>query len=315
MTNLSKHKLRNIASYCGALTLASATPLFAHINSKGEIHLHPKVELPKKVSTEKAPDKEIPKEASPEAIIEAASKAAAETEAKENPPMDPALAKKTFSYGLGYQNGEQFGAYGFIPDDFDKEAYLTGLIASLSGEDFGKNNESYQKAMTTFQKIVTDREIALAKANEVAEKEFMEKNGKREGVITTESKLQYEILKKGTGKTYTPPADMQAPDQSTEFLVHCSGSLLDGTTIMKTPKGEPFPFNLNALPGITEALQIMPIGSKWKLYIPSALAFGQQRQGPKIEPSSTLIYELELTDIKTKPTPAPQMPGLPPLRP
>jgi len=163
--------------------------------------------------------------------------------------MDPVESKLTRSYGLGYQNGQQFGAYGFIDEDIDKEAYITGLIESMTGKEFGKDEDSFQQAMTEFQTIVTDREIALAKANEAAEKEFMEKNGKREGVITTASKLQYEILTKGTGKTYTAPAQLvdqtgaQIPDQTTEFLVNSTGTLLDGSFIMKTPEGEPFTFD------------------------------------------------------------------------
>jgi len=285
MTNLSKNKLRSFA-YLGAFTLVS--PLIAQ---------------------------EIPKEATPEAIIEAAAKAAVEAEAQKDstPPMDPAQVKESMSYGLGFQNGEQFGAYGFVAEDFDKEAYIAGLIASLSGEDFGRNDQTYEKAMSAFQKIVTEREIALAKANEATEKKFLVENGKREGVVTTKSNLQYEILTKGTGKTYTPPAALgenpQAIDTTTNFLLHCTGKLLDGTVVMKTPVGEPFPFDLNVLPGIAEALQIMPVGSKWKLFIPSSLAFGAQRQGPKIAPSSMLVYEVELTDIQTKP--APQLQGIP----
>jgi len=288
MNNLTKSKLRSFASFCGAFALVS--PLFAQ--------------------------EEVPEEATPEAIIEAISKAAAEAEAKEKevvPPMDPTLLKKSISYGFGFQQGEQFGAYGFAIEDFDKEAYITGLIASMSGKDFGQDEETYQKAMSEFQRIVADREVALAKANEAAEKKFLEENGKREGVVTTESKLQYEILTTGTGKTYkAPPADPQNPhqvDQNTKFLIHCNGKLLDGTLVMETLDDEPYLFDLNVLPGIAEALQIMPVGSKWKLYIPASLAFGPQRQGPKIQPSSMLIYELELTDIISEPTP--QLQGIP----
>ena len=285
MNVLSKNTRFTIASFCVAITLTS--PLFAQ---------------------------EIPKEATPEAIIEAVNKAAqAQAEKEATPPMDPAQLKESVSYGLGFQNGEQFGAYGFSTEDIDKEAYIMGLIASLSKQEFGQNEKTYQKAMGEFQKIVSDREVALAKINEAAEQKYMEENGKREGVITTESKLQYEILTKGTGKTYTPPAaDPQNPqqlDQTTTFLIHCNGKLLDGTLIMETLENEPFPFDLNVLPGIAEALKIMPIGSKWKLYIPSSLAFGPQRQGPKIAPSSMLIYEIELTDIQKKE--ASQFQGIP----
>lgn len=276
------NRLRTIASCIGAATLAS--PVFA----------------------QEAPV-EIPEAATPESIIQAATEAAAKAEENAAPKIAPEKVKPTMSYGLGYQNGEQFGAFGFITDDLDKDAYMKGLIDALYGKEFANDEQVYDQAMKAFEKIVTDREIVLAKANEAAEKAFMEKNGKREGVITTESMLQYEIIKKGEGEVYKASIDNSTTPL---FMIHCKGQILDETVIMETPKGEAFPFDLNVLPGIAEVLQIMPVGSKWKLYIPSALAFGQQRQGPKISPSSMLIYEIELDEIKAQPV-QPSMPNMP----
>ncbi len=267
------NKLRTIASCIGAATLTSQ--VFAQ-------------EVPV----------EIPQAATPESIIQAATEAVAKAEENAIPKIAPEKVKPTMSYGLGYQNGEQFGSFGFIADDFDKEAYIKGLIDALYGKKFANDELAYDEAMKAFEKIVTDREISLAKANEVAEKAFLEENGKREGIITTESKLQYEIITKGTGEVYKASTDNST---TPVFMIHCKGQILDETVIMETPKGEAFPFDLNVLPGIAEALQIMPVGSKWKLYIPSALAFGEQRQGPRIPPSSMLIYEIELTEIKAEP--------------
>jgi len=213
-------------------------------------------------------------------------------------------AKQSLSYGLGFQNGEQFASYGFIASDIDKVAYIKGLIDALNKKDFA-NPEDYDKAMKAFDKIIFKRETQLAKINLDKEIAFFKKNAKRPEITTTPSGLQYEILKKGTGKTYAPPqGTLNGMDNITEFIINCRGTLLDGSEFMSTPKGQPLAFNLQVIHGFAEALKIMPIGSKWKIYVPSKLAFGQQRQGAKIAPNSTLIYTIELIDIKRRqPTP------------
>lgn len=216
---------------------------------------------------------------------------------------DPKKVQQDLSYGLGFQNGEQFASYGFNADDVDKDAYIKGLLDALMKKDFGKKPGDYDKAMQAYDKIVTLREQGLAKANEAAEKAFLETNGKREGVITTASGLQYEILKKGEGKTYVAPdkneANPNGADETTEFHLVTTGTLLDGTVFTQTPADKPTPFNLAVIPGLAEALKMMPVGSKWKLYLPAKLGFGELRQGPKISPKAMLIYEVELFDIKT----------------
>ncbi len=88
-----------------------------------------------------------------------------------------------------------------------------------------------------------------------------------------------------------------------EFLVNYRGTLLDGTEFDKSPDGQPIPLTLQVIPGFGEALKSMPIGSKWKVFIPAKLAYGQQRQSAKIEPNSALIFELELTEIRKRQMP------------
>ena len=214
---------------------------------------------------------------------------------------DKAAVKQNMSYGLGFQNGEQFASYGFIAEDLDKEAYIQGLIEALMKKDFAKEPLAYDQAMKAYDKIVSDRERAFAKNNLEAEKVFLEKNGKRKEVITTGSGLQYEVITKGSGKKYTPPTGtVNGMDQATEFFLKCKGNLLDGTIFMETPGDQAMPFNLQVIHGLAEALKMMPVGSKWKLYVPASLGFGELRQGPKISPNSMLIYEIELTDIQLR---------------
>ena len=119
----------------------------------------------------------------------------------------------------------------------------------------------------------------------------METNGKREGVVTTESGLQYEVITEGKG-----------PKPTAEDIVKCHyhGTLIDGTVFdSSVERGEPAEFPLNAvIKGWTEGLQLMPIGSKFIFYIPSDLAYGEASPSPLIKPNSTLIFEVELLDIR-----------------
>jgi FKBP-type peptidyl-prolyl cis-trans isomerase len=119
---------------------------------------------------------------------------------------------------------------------------------------------------------------------------FLEKNKAREGVVTTPSGLQYEILTEGEGPKPTAEDQVRA---------HYHGTLIDGTVFdSSVDRGEPAVFALNqVIPGWTEALQLMPVGSKWKIYLPSDLAYGERGGGPTIGPNSTLIFEVELLEI------------------
>ncbi len=121
-------------------------------------------------------------------------------------------------------------------------------------------------------------------------KEFLNENGKRKGVITTESGLQYEIINNGSGPK---------PIATDNVKTHYHGTLIDGTVFdSSVDRDEPISFDVNGvIAGWTEALQLMPVGSKWKLYIPYNLAYGERGAGPKIGPYSTLIFEVELLEI------------------
>ena len=119
---------------------------------------------------------------------------------------------------------------------------------------------------------------------------FLAENAKREGVISLESGLQYEILTEGNG---------QIPTINDKITAHYHGTLIDGTVFdSSVDRGEPASFPVNGvIAGWTEALQIMPVGSKWKLYVPSDLAYGERGAGQIIGPYSTLIFEVELLSI------------------
>ncbi len=138
-----------------------------------------------------------------------------------------------------------------------------------------------------------------AQTNLEAGNAFLEKNKAREGVKTTASGLQYEIIKEGTGLK---------PSAEDMVKVHYHGTLINGKVFdSSVDRGEPAQFPVGGvIPGWTEALQLMSVGSKWKIYLPASLAYGERGAGGDIEPNSTLIFEVELLEIlpKTEKTPA-----------
>lgn len=225
------------------------------------------------------------------------------------PKLSEAEVKAISSYLLGYQHGQRLGGSGLTPADVDNDAVIKGFLQGVKGDKPVYEEAQIRAAMEALGKIVQDREAKKAEANLAAGKAFLEKNGKREGVTTTESGMQYEVLKKGTGKKYEAPAG--GPDMGTKFMVNYRGTLIDGTEFDKSPEGQPYPMTLQVIPGFKEALTSMPVGAKWKIYLPSELAYGPRAAGPKIGPNSALIFELELVEIKAAPTP-PAAPPAPP---
>ena len=151
--------------------------------------------------------------------------------------------------------------------------------------------------MTELRTEVTQRKEAeakrLAETNKQAGQQFLAANKTKEGVVTLPSGLQYKILKEGTG-----------PKPTTADTVVCNyrGTLLDGTEFDSSYKrGEPATFGVGAvIKGWTEALQLMPVGSKWQLFIPSDLAYGERSPGGPIGPNSLLIFEIDLLSIQDK---------------
>jgi FKBP-type peptidyl-prolyl cis-trans isomerase len=145
-------------------------------------------------------------------------------------------------------------------------------------------------ARTVVQAYFMKAQTAAAEASKGEEKKYFEENGKKEGMKSTESGIQYEVLTEGKGAK---------PTAENQVKVHYHGTLLDGTVFdSSVDRGEPATFGVGqVIPGWTEALQLMPTGSKWKVHIPSALAYGERGAGQKIGPNSTLIFEIELLEI------------------
>jgi len=198
------------------------------------------------------------------------------------------------SYLIGRNIGQTIKQDGL---DLDVETLVDGLRDGLAGNESKVTEAEAEKVMAAFQARMqaeaASKAEAEGKANAVAAEEFLTNNKKREQVTTTDSGLQYEILNKGEGPK---------PGASDTVSVHYHGTLLDGTVFDSSVKrGQPASFAVNqVIAGWTEVLQLMPTGSKWKVVIPSELAYGKNGAGSAIGPNETLVFEIELLAIEGK---------------
>lgn len=186
--------------------------------------------------------------------------------------------------------------------DLNVESLVTGLREALAGKEGQIGEEEAQKIMMAFQQKMeaemSAKADAAAKENAAVGAKFLAENKTREGVTTTESGLQYEVLEKGAG---------EKPTELDTVTVHYHGTLLDGTVFDSSrERNQPATFPVTGvIGGWTEALQLMPTGSKWKLYIPASLAYGEQGAGRDIGPNETLVFEVELLSIQGENTEGP----------
>jgi FKBP-type peptidyl-prolyl cis-trans isomerase len=226
------------------------------------------------------------------------------------PKLDPSAVKADSSYALGFRTGstfaQQFGRFGVGADDIQTDTFLKGFMAAVKGDKPELEEARLQAAMQALGDMLQNREKETAAANLEAGKKFLEENAKREGVVTTKSGLQYEILAKGGEEKYVAPKE--GAEDNKQFLVNYKGTLINGKQFDASPEGEPVPMTLQVVEGFKEALTTMPVGAKWKLFMPSNLAYGEERRSADIGPNSALIFELELVKIQDAPAAPEGMP-------
>jgi FKBP-type peptidyl-prolyl cis-trans isomerase len=191
-------------------------------------------------------------------------------------------ARQKGSYGIGLGLGRQLGAS--FPD-IDVELFVQGLKDALGGKPARLTDQQIQEALQAHH------EEMLAKKAKEGEA-FLAENAKKPGVKILPSGLQYKVLKDGTGKT---------PKASDTVTVNYTGRLIDGAVFDSSAKtGQPAQFQVgNVIPGFSEALQLMKVGSRWEVYIPASLAYrASPPAGSRITPNAPLIFDLELLDVK-----------------
>lgn len=210
--------------------------------------------------------------------------------APENPALESTDEK--VSYGMGLVMGERMG--NDLPD-LQMDQFLQGIQHGHDGdeEQTRMSREEIQEALMAYQAQLQEQESAqteeLAQKNREAGEEFLAENAERDGVETTDSGLQYEILEEGNG---------EKPGADDRVKVHYTGELISGEVFDSSrERGEPVTFGLNqVIPGWTEGLQLMSEGSRAKLYIPADLAYGPGGN-QRIGPNETLVFDVELLEI------------------
>ncbi len=200
--------------------------------------------------------------------------------------------KDKVSYSMGINIGTNLKKESI---DVNPEALSRGIKDALSGGKPLMTEQEINEIMMNFQKeLIAKQQARLKELGEKNKKEgeaFLAENEKKEGVVTLPSGLQYKVIKEGNGKI---------PKLTDIVTIHYRGTLIDGTEFDSSyGRGQPVTFPVKGIiPGFSEAVQLMKVGSKWQLFIPSNLAYGEKGAGNGIGPNTTLIFEVELLSIK-----------------
>lgn len=200
--------------------------------------------------------------------------------------------KDKLSYSIGIDLGKNFKRQGI---DVNTEALAQGMQDGISGSKQLMTDQQMKEALAKFQKDLMEKRTQefdkKAKENKKKGEAFLKENKTKEGVVTTSSGLQYKVIKKGTGKK---------PGKEDTVTVEYTGQLINGEVFDSTEKnGKPATFKLSqVIPGWIEALQLMPEGSVWEIYVPSELAYGSRSVGGPIGPNETLKFKIHLVSVK-----------------
>jgi len=218
-------------------------------------------------------------------VVTVLSFASCDAPVEEKAPISMDNEVDKVSYSLGISVGENVKQQGF--NDLNVDALAQAMKDVMNGAETQLNTqEANQTLQAYFGKLRESQDAILRKPGD----DFLASNGQKEGIVTTESGLQYEIITEGTG---------EKPGPESKVTTHYHGTTLDGNVFdSSVDRGEPIQFPVNGvIKGWTEALQLMPVGSKWRLFIPSDLAYGPRGSGEKIPPHAALIFEVELISI------------------
>ncbi len=196
--------------------------------------------------------------------------------------------EQVVSYGVGRQLGDQLRNNPF--KDFDVTAVQAGLADALAGVESQVEEQALNEAFSIISKKLQELELEQAKEKSAEGEAYLADNAKRDEVTVTESGLQYEVLATGDG---------EKPTAESTVRTHYHGTFITGDVFdSSVERGQPAEFPVGGvIAGWTEALQLMTVGSKWRLYVPYNLAYGERGSQGAIPPYATLVFEVELLDI------------------
>lgn len=204
---------------------------------------------------------------------------------KNKSKMDLKTEVDSVSYSIGLNIAENLSNQGL--NELNIEALAKGMDDYLAKNDLAISKEQGEQFI---QMYMQKKSMEVANENKKAGEEFLTENGKKDGIITLESGMQYEVIVEGKGAI---------PTANDRVKTHYHGTLIDGTVFdSSVERGQPATFGVTqVIQGWQEALQLMPVGSKWRLYIPYNLAYGERGAGGQIGPFATLIFDIELIEI------------------
>ena len=212
-------------------------------------------------------------------------------QAQDKPAMTD---QQKLGYSLGVDIAKNLKQQGI---QVDTQSFARGFADAMAGASLALTDQEMKDAIQAFQKDMMakqqERKKAEGEVNKKTASTFMAENKGKPGVVALSSGLQYKVITEGAGPK---------PKESDTVTVHYRGTLIDGTEFDSSySRGEPATFPVNGvIKGWTEALQLMPVGSKWQLFIPSSLGYGERGAAGLIGPNATLIFEVELVSIQEK---------------
>lgn len=195
------------------------------------------------------------------------------------------------AYSIGVNIGQSIGAQGIL-DGINTETFVSGLLDAVAG-DLKMSDEEMFASIQLFQQREMEAQQAALSGNLDASAAFLADNAAKPGVVALESGLQYMVIESGE-------AGAASPTLNDSVLAHYHGTLTDGSVFdSSVDRGQPATFGLSqVIGGWTEALQLMKVGDKWRLFIPPNLAYGEAAPTPAIPPNSALIFDVELLEIR-----------------
>jgi len=209
-------------------------------------------------------------------------------------------ARANASHGLGYLKGRELAAEllksGYVSEDFSMEGFKKGFGEALAEKDSTVDGKTLKVAIDLMKAHLQERERTLADTNETAAHEWLAINAKKKDVMTTTTGLQYEVVKQGEGEVYKAPVEGEV--EKRRFLITYEGATFAGKIFERVGGDKMIAVGEQGVPGLVEALKLMPVGSTWKLFLKPELAYGDRRINAYVGPNQGITFTVNLVDFK-----------------